>query len=151
MPNITGFQGGLQPALVCGGSPGQLNNIGFPCPPSHIQGFRIIQQPLHHSTALLMVVWYNLGQEPSSNCLRDTYNSRATGRNMKAMGGLSTCVIALLDQGQGQRHRFEWGTVTCSHQGCPDALKQPIVSRGCLRLSGGCTRQLRPESNQPSL
>lgn len=56
MPSITGIQGGLQPALVCGGSPGQLNNIGFPCPPSHIQGFRIIQQSLHHSTALLMVV-----------------------------------------------------------------------------------------------
>lgn len=34
-------------------------------------------------------------------------------------------------------------TVTCSHQRCLTALQQPIVSRGCLRLSHGYTTQIQ--------
>lgn len=43
--SIPGMCGGVQPGLVCGGSPGQLNNIGFPGPPPTCKGLGLSSSP----------------------------------------------------------------------------------------------------------
>lgn len=43
--SIAGICGGVQPGLVCGGNPGQLNNIGFPGPPPTSKGLGLSSRP----------------------------------------------------------------------------------------------------------